>query len=235
MQVSNLLYKFPLQVSERIPWPSNGHAKPYRVWIMDYKTNTPKQVGMMARTLKEIKEKALKFVEKKSRHATEDTELENVSILTIDNTLVSDEEYFRHLPNTEELVMLLPEQSCNFNIFSQQSSGDDNSCAELSVVKRKTTAGLEMGKNDFRYFVPTPEGEVARLTIDIYKEQPAESGCVRLTAATTGNAGVAVSYEIKLNGLRTIVHYTLRWSAVVLTNAGRLLVSTGELLKNYLQ
>jgi len=229
MQVSNIFHGLPLNVSERIPfWTNTAISKPYRVWVIEHETHSSKPIGVMAQSLKELKQKAKKFIVDQTT-SQEVADMGEISILTMDSTLITDEEYFQHFSNTEDLVMLLPGQSWTSNLVSGTSSSesDKDYNARLNLVKRKND------KNDFRYFVPTPDGELARLTVDVFRQEPADAGSVRLTAATAGDAGMAVSYEIKLNGFRTVLHYAFRWTAFLLTHVGHALTNTGELLKQY--
>ena len=229
MQVANLLPGFPSNISEKLSWTkSASSSKPYRVWVLEDGDDNPKPIGIMAKSLKELKEKANTFVTTLGT-SSEGVEIDKISILTMDNTFITDEEYFSHFSNSEDLVMLLPGQSWRWNLIPTKSSVETEKNDESSLVRRK------YAKSDFRYFVPTPEGQMARVTLDVFRPEPTDAGSVRLTAATAGETAVAVSYEVKLNGFRTALHYTSRCAAFLLTHLGHALVNTGELLKQYLE
>ena len=234
MQIPNLLNSWPAtNMAERLYLSSSESAKPYRVWVLGGEGQSPKLVGIMAKSLKELKEKTVKCLESQ-KNVSELIDIETVSILAIDSdTYIVDDEYFKQVPNTEDFVLLLPGQSWQAASLTQKGSNKMENLEQSSLIQRKPTS-QSFAKSDFRYFVPTPEGEMARLTVDVYRQQPADSGCIRLTVATAGETGMAVSYEVKLNGIRAVVHHTLRWTAVLVTNVGHFLVHTGELLKKHL-
>ena len=231
MQVSSLIKKWPLAVSNNLTWTSHN-PQPYRVWVIS-PNDSPKAVGIMASCLNELKEKALKLLVIEEENAQE-ISLEKISIFILENrTFIIDDDYLRSLSSSDELVLLLPGQTwSSSDLFMSETLIKDDYSVNRSLVQRKSSSKTNE-KSDFRYFVPTPEGEVARFTVDVFRQHPTDAGCVRLTAATAGEASVAVTYELKFNGIRNVVHFLLKSTAVMMVHAGNLLATGGELLKRY--
>ena len=233
--MSRLISSLSTKVADRITWSGKQDRTPYRVWVTR-EENSFSVIGVMASNLIEIKDKAFQFLNN-VKNLEGKIKKESLSILTKnEGTTIVDDDYLEQLPPDKDLVLLLPGQTWEEIHRKLKWSSDDDSVEHNALVCRNASSGqCQNSKSDFRYFVPVPDGEVARFTVDVFRERPTDAGCVRLTAATAGDAGMTVSYELRLNGARTVIHYALRWTASLLTFAGKLMVDTGEILKSRLK
>lgn len=234
--MSNFLNTWSTKVTDHIPWSKKQDSIPYRVWVPGVSSDGDLSViGIIASNLTEIKEKTIQYL-RNAEKIDGNIKYDCVSILIFrDGTTIVDDDYLQQLPQSEDLLLLLPGQTWS-NIYPRSvclNGPEITNNKSLISQNALQTASKSTGKN-LDYFVPTPDGEVARLTFDIYREHPSDAGCVRVTAAAAGDARMTVSYELKLNGAKTILHYGLRWTSLLLIYGGKLMVDAGEVIKGRL-
>ena len=212
--------------------------RPYKVWILSESekcNGVPKPYGICAKSLEDLKRKAWENTDRYKQGKTVETI--NLFVTQInDGTAIMDDEYLKQIADDEDLMLLLPGQEWKFN--EQTIAIVENHQATLiserndgRIMVRRKCKNESKIDNNYRYFVPTPHGEMARLTFDIFRESPDEAGTLRLHAATAGESGMTVSYELRLKGVKQVVQYAVKWTAVVLTYVGKLMFETGEFLK----
>ena len=78
-------------------------------------------------------------------------------------------------------------------------------------------------------YVRPPEGEMARVTLDWYRQNEDDIGSVKITTSVSDNS--AMSYDIHIPGLKPVLVLIAKFTAKSMMTIGGVLLAVGQFLQ----
>ncbi|XP_026068436.1 cell death activator CIDE-3-like [Carassius auratus] len=177
-------------------WPQ--HSRPFRVINSDRSIKK----GIMADDLKDLQKKVMDVFHMHCISAL---------VLDEDGTGVDTEDFFQTLKDNTVLMVL---------IVGQKWAPQERYLPGQKKIKRTHTTKSGPGCGWKK-----PRKDVAKLTIDLYKNHPQDFiGCLNVQAALYGI--YSVSYDLQCYKAKRMLREALKWTLFIMQNTGHVLVGT---------